>query len=70
MHTIKEGVTFHAKLIYSNRFGDSVEITNTSDRSYTFDLTDDAKTELEKASTPAEVDLVVLALYGGKKGRR
>lgn len=70
--TIKNGITSQAKLIYSNRFGNSVEITGGDliDKVATFDMTEEAKTLLEKASTVQEVENAIISLYGSKKGRR
>ena len=70
--TIKNGITSQAKLIYSNRLGNLVEITGGDlvDKVAFFDMTEEAKTLLEKASTAQEIENAIISLYGGKKGRR
>lgn len=72
MVVIKDGIHFQAKIIYSNRFGDRVEVTggNLCDRIASFDLTEDAEKRLTSAATYAEVDRAILDLYEGKKGRK
>jgi hypothetical protein len=69
MIDIKEGIKFHAKLIYSNRFGNQINITggDLDDRTVTFDLTEEAEKILSAAHSAQEIDSAILKLYGGRK---